>query len=429
MLKLIITIIYLLLFTKIFYIFGLSMQNLMSKLFSEDIKLLENFDTAKIKTKEHALKRIKEFNYTDAGQYLDKYFIPMKVIDLRKIPLIHNGKIFCSIASFRDKQCPMTIKDIIDKSRNPELLVICICQQNDNNEDVDCLHEYQHRNGTIVKIQRLTDREARGPCWARYLIQQEWRGEEYFLQIDSHTRFEKDWDFYCKEDIKNLPEKSCLTNYVSNFNLNTGELPKVNSHRGGMFIVDKATNEEDGFFRVNSDYVNGLDKPEVSRGWSGCFSFSTSDILQDAGYDPYTPFLFFGEEMDIWARMFTHGWHVYAPTHPICFTNFDRSYRPTFWSNPHQHPVEILSRIRLYYKFGYLKDIPPELKIGLEGYSLGKKKTFQQFLEFCLDDLDVEPLTSSSYGTHSMNENNKNFKLEYLDIQPVKSDKNFKYVE
>ena len=42
-----------------------------------------------------------------------------------------------------------------------------------------------------------------------------------------------------KEDLKNLPEKSCLTNYVSNFNLNTGELPTENSHRGGMFIVDK----------------------------------------------------------------------------------------------------------------------------------------------------------------------------------------------
>ena len=30
----------------------------------------------------------------------------------------------------------------------------------------------------VTKIQRLKHTDARGPCWARYLIQQEWEGEE-----------------------------------------------------------------------------------------------------------------------------------------------------------------------------------------------------------------------------------------------------------
>lgn len=30
--------------------------------------------------------------------------------------------------------------------------------------------------------------EAQGPCWARWMAQQLWRGEEFFLQIDSHMR-------------------------------------------------------------------------------------------------------------------------------------------------------------------------------------------------------------------------------------------------
>jgi len=126
----------------------------------------------------------------------------------------------------------------------------------------------------------------------------------------------------------------------------------------------------------------------LSYGWGACFSFSKSNILHDAPYDAYTQFLFFGEEMDIWARMYTRGWYVYAPSTPICFTSFDRSYRPTFWENPDQGDTEYLCRLRLYYRFGYLKDIPEELKIDINNYNynLGPEKTWHQFLSFCLDE-------------------------------------------
>ena len=90
--------------------------------------------------------------------------------------------------------------------------------------------------------------------------------------------------------------------------------------------------------------------------------------------------------MDIWARMFTRGWYTYSPTVPICFTSFDRDYRPTFWENPDQAGGEFLSRLRLYYRFGYLNDIAPELKIDLDYFSLGNKKTWTDFLNFCLNE-------------------------------------------
>jgi hypothetical protein len=343
----------------------------------------EYFDETKVTTGIVAEKRLKEFDYEKYKTFLDKYFSPINIIDLTKIPVQENGLIFCSVASYRDLQCPLTVMDMIKKAKNPEKLVICICQQNAN-EDVDCYNDKDYSPATI-KFLRLTDRDARGPCWARYLIQQEWRGEQYFLQIDSHMRFAQDWDEKCLNDLKDLPLKSCLTNYVSNFNLVAGTPDEHNQLRGGLYIVNKETTE-DGFFRVNSDFIKSADKPPEGRGWSACFSFSNSLILHDAPYDPFTPHLFFGEEMDILARMYTRGWQVYAPTTPICFTSFDRSYRPTFWENPEQAPCEYLSRLRLYYRFGYLKDIPEKLKIGLNYYNLGKEKTWQQFLEYCLDD-------------------------------------------
>lgn len=350
---------------------------------------IENFDETKINTKQIATKKLDEFNYNEYKRLIDKYFTSLKIIDLKSIPVQNDKRIFCSVASYRDTQCPLTVMDMIKKAKNPERLVICINQQNAD-ADKSCFDNYNFAPAT-VKILKYTDREARGPCWARYLIQQEWRGEEYFLQIDSHMRFVDNWDEKCINQVKDLPLKSCLTNYVSNFNLKEGVPDKDNQLRGPLYIVNKETSSIDGFFRVNSNFIKTADKPMLGKGWSACFSFSRSEILHDAPYDPYTPFLFFGEEMDIWARMYTRGWHVYAPSVPICFTSFDRSYRPTFWENPDQKQTDTLSRLRLYNRFGYLNTIPDELKIGMEHYDLGPEKTWQQFLEHCLDDNDEKP--------------------------------------
>jgi [Skp1-protein]-hydroxyproline N-acetylglucosaminyltransferase len=347
---------------------------------------LENFDEGKINTGEKANERIKEFEYEKFKPYIEKYFKPINIIDLKTIPVNKNSLIFCSVASYRDKQCPLTIMDMIKKAKNPQNLVICINQQNAEN-DIDCF-ENQNFEPAKIKIIKYTDREARGPCWARYLIQQEWKGEEYFLQIDSHMRFIEEWDQICIDQLKLLPEKSCLTNYVSNFNLDLGKPDDDNQLRGPLYIVNKETSDADGFFRVNSDFINSADKPLLAKGWSACFSFSGAEILHDAPYDPYTPFLFFGEEMDIWARMWSRGWKVYAPSTPICFTSFDRSYRATFWEHPDQMLTDYLSRLRLYYKFGYLNDIHEDLKISLEHYDLDKSKTWREFLEYCLDDIE-----------------------------------------
>lgn len=302
-----------------------------------------------------------------------------------------DNKIFVSIASYRDPQCPITIKDLLDKADKPENLVIVICQQNDS-DDINCF-DYSINTNADIKIIKMPYTDARGPCWARYLIQQQWSGEQYYLQIDSHTRFVKSWDTKCINNLNQAIKKTknnniCLSNYVSTFNINTGEI-EVNPLRGPMYI--ESTDQDDGFFRYNSKYSDKLEEPLESKGWSGCFSFSSSKLIQDAPYDPYTPFLFFGEEMDIFARLYTRGWLMFVPKEPICFTIFDRSYRKTFWEHPDQAETVKLSKFRLYYRFGLidknqielhnLKDIIKEI----DKFKLGNKKTFDEFMKYCLE--------------------------------------------
>ena len=45
-----------------------------------------------------------------------------------------------------------------------------------------------------IKYEHVDPVFAKGPCWARHRAQSFYQGEDYFLQIDSHTQFLPDWD-------------------------------------------------------------------------------------------------------------------------------------------------------------------------------------------------------------------------------------------
>ena len=283
-----------------------------------------------------------------------------------------NDLIFVSIASFRDSDCHKTIKSLIYKSKNWKNLRICVCQQNDIN-DIDCLYNLHSKYHSIIEIINLNYLDAKGPTKARYLIQQKYKKEQYYLQIDSHTRFKKNWDYKLKKTLNKLPPKSCLTQY----------LPEYNNKklRGSLKVIN--INTIDSFTRINSNYSLKSKKIFISNSWSASFSFSMGDICIDAPIDPYTPNLFFGEELDITLRLYTRNWNFYSPNYLIAFTNFDRSYRKTFWENDNYNKyLSSLSRLRVHYRLGTLPTnikLPDELIIDSNKYSLGNNKTLTDY--------------------------------------------------
>ena len=331
-----------------------------------------------------------------------KHYYTFKPNRTKNIPIKSDGKIFVSIASYRDSECQFSLLNLVKTAKNPELLRIVICQQN----DPDILKEECLPPETEAQIEfiNLSFEEAKGPTWARYLIQQKWQGEQYFLQVDSHMRFVKNWDQLLKSMLIMLPhKKSVLSQYPASYTITTiqnkewdqeerkkKEKWEVKNLRKGFYI--EKWNTQEGFFRIQSDYVSpkemkNIVKPMPAKAVGACFLFSSAQIIKDAPIDPYTPFLFFGEEMDLTLRLYTRGWYFYAPYKQITFTNFDRSYRPTFWSLKDETAVGQLSRIRLYHRLGYLnheqkKSIPEELLIEQNEYNLGKDRTIQEYFEF-----------------------------------------------
>ena len=123
------------------------------------------------------------------------------------------NKIFVQIASFRDPQLSLTIESMLENAKFPKNLVIGICNQYNKEDDFN-IDEY--RKDKRFKIIDVLDVDSKGVCWARNQVQQLYKGEEYTLQIDSHMRFEKNWDDEFIKMVKQLQKKG-YKNYFSSF--------------------------------------------------------------------------------------------------------------------------------------------------------------------------------------------------------------------
>jgi hypothetical protein len=320
------------------------------------------------------------------NEFLDDYSVKQFKYPLPKSE--KNGLIFINLASYRDSECHKTIKSLIYNCTNWKNLRIVICEQN-SEEDIPFNYNLDPIYKNIIQVIRMSYKNARGPTLARFLIQQRYSGEEYYMQIDSHTLFEKNWDYKLINTIKNLPPKSCLTQYLPDYEIGSFKTkPKLRAHLKVSKICSL-----DGFTRINAQYVNpniNYDSPFKSNGWSGCFSFSSGDICYDAIIDPYTPDVFFGEEMDICLRLFTRGWDFYAPHYPVAYTNFNRSYRETFWEKKglgYNKNITLCSRLRIHYRLGTLpnhlrteiENKYPQLLIEVNKFTLGNERTLKDY--------------------------------------------------
>src|SRR5260370_34002212 len=101
-------------------------------------------------------------------------------------------RIFVQIASYRDPELPWTLRDMFEKAAHPERISVGLCLQVMPEGDEAC--EPTTSRPEQVRCIRCDARGSQGACWARSLTQTLWDGEQFTLQVDSHTRFVPAWD-------------------------------------------------------------------------------------------------------------------------------------------------------------------------------------------------------------------------------------------
>jgi len=241
-------------------------------------------------------------------------------------------KIFVQIASYRDPELENTIKSMIENAKKPNNLRIGICRQYHPEDGFDTLNDY--RKDKRFRILDVLYSESKGVCWARNQVQQLYEGEEYTLQIDSHMRFEKNWDDEFIKMIKQLQKKGfkkpLLTGYVSSFNPENDPAERVKEP--WRMVFDRFIPEGAVFFLPET--IPGWEKlklPVTARFYSAHFAFTVGQFSNEVQHDP--EFYFHGEEISIAARAYTHGYDLFHPHKVLIWHEYTRKGRTKQWDD------------------------------------------------------------------------------------------------
>jgi len=240
--------------------------------------------------------------------------------------------IFIQIASYRDPQLIPTLESMIDNAKHPKNLRIGICRQYHPEDKFDILEKYN--KDKRFRVVDVLYSDAKGVCWARNQVQQLYKNEDYTLQIDSHMRFEKNWDVELIGMIKQLQEKGfekpLLTGYVSSFDPDND--PKGRTMVPWRMSFDRFIPEGAVFFLPETiPGWESMTEPVPSRFYSAHFAFTLGQFSTEVQHDP--EFYFHGEEISIAVRAYTHGYDLFHPHKVLIWHEYTRKGRTKQWDD------------------------------------------------------------------------------------------------
>ena len=305
-------------------------------------------------------------------------------------------KIFISIASYQDLLLPITINSAYTNAKFKENLRFGIIDQ--------CKVKLDFSKAKLknqISYIHIDPKEARGPCWARANAQTLLQDEEYFLQVDSHTVFEKDWDEYLIQyiqTIKKYVKKPVISAYPRGFEIVDFEKKvfkklQEDDHSTHVMVVDSEKKFKDGYFSMQKGLPS--QSKEIYRGFliSAGFLFSESSMVEDVPYDPHL--YFEGEETTMSLRLFTNGYDVFhIPKIPLfhCYVDYSNSAkRPMHW-NEEEDKDRSVKWTDLQAKSK--NRIERIINDGLKNiYGLGGSRTLSDYKDFTGIDIKNKTIT------------------------------------
>jgi hypothetical protein len=306
-------------------------------------------------------------------------------------------RIFVQIASYRDPELSWTLRDLFAKAAHPERVFVGICLQINPAVDLEC--EPMAPRPRQVRCVRYHALESRGACWARSQASGLWQGEEFVLQIDSHTRFVLQWDTKLLATLAACPSrKPVLSTYPAPY------YPPDLREEHSFYLLLPMSMDEWGTLLLGSIRVplaKAPSQPPLGALCGGCFLFGPAQILSDVPYDPYLYFI--GEEIATSVRLWTHGWDIYHPNRNLLFHYWYRNYRRTHWSDSGKWTeLDRRSRQRVNALLALEPCDDPAAVVELERYGLGGARSlaaYQAFsgIDFARKQIAPYPLWAGVY--------------------------------
>lgn len=343
-------------------------------------------------------------------------------------------KLYISISSFRDKLCPITLKNLFTKAKFPERVYPGVVEQNAEG-DVPCLETYcelmRQLNSSWVdcpykdqiRMDRVSASEARGPTWARARASLLLQDEEFCMQTDSHMDFLPNWDIKMIDMWASTDnEYAVLSTYVAStetYDVNMDGQKGTNGRYEVPHLCMVHFHGSHGMIRVwGTKCMANMFRPKMTNiVWGAGLSFSKCHAERKAPYDPHTPGIFDGEEFSRAIRFWTYGYDVYSPHRVYVVHNYHKSQSDpkhfTWMSGSQTNTNDAVRRLKTLVgmKEGGATDPAEALQMQQSKYGLGDRRTLDQAIAFSGIDtknreivgnkcgnLDYVPFTEHPFG-------------------------------
>lgn len=241
--------------------------------------------------------------------------------------------IFVSVASYRDPMLRFTLTSALTRAARPGRVHVGVVEQGLAAERLQLHADW----AAGIRWTRIDAAEARGPCWARALAMALYEGEDWYLQVDSHTWFEPGWDerlvrqaaALCAEEPRTL-----LSCYPNPFVMR-GSQPF--GHVVTRGVLAHALRDDCRFDPAHPVLMfEGVPvethEPLPALHVAAGALFAPGCFVQELPYDPQL--YFHGEEQSIALRAYTRGWRLlHPPAMPLfhLYTEAGAAPRPLHW--------------------------------------------------------------------------------------------------
>lgn len=281
------------------------------------------------------------------------------------------SSIFVQIGSFNDDELIKTVNDCINKSSG-------------ENEIKFGIHECYVDTKTVFDNQNISIQYSKAPenlgvGMSRYLANKFYNGEDYYLQIDAHTRFRENWDKIIIEDLEShlsVGNKCILTAYPPGYWYDKNGLEHLDlDAKSGIIKLKKTSWQKTTYSKDRIIDQEGAtqDGTFCSESISGGFIFGSGEISKVV----QNPAIFyFGEEFLRAVSFFTNGYNLVSPKQNIVFHLYgNHSKRVPAWI---LYPEES-KKLEDFSKVA-IKLILSENRIGPR--ELGSIRPVQEFSKF-----------------------------------------------
>jgi hypothetical protein len=245
-----------------------------------------------------------------------------------------SARIFINIPSYKDPEIWLTVENFIKNAKYPERVFFGITLQS-NNIYQDRIQALEYKN---VSLDAIEPGSIVGCQPARKNSHKFYKGEEYYLNMDSHMRSIKNWDVEIIKEYEFNKEHygvSVFTAYAPPYDLFPDGSDDINPDIKSNPTFFMSESNIANFYKnlvpqFTSQYTNpghNVLSPYIS----GHFFFTEKQVIEKV---PFMSEITFTEEEPLMAlRFFTAGFNLVTPSKIFVYHRYGRGGRSLFWED------------------------------------------------------------------------------------------------